>query len=63
MNIVIEMDITDNQLKQLNFVRQWFNVKYLSEIFNEEGIMFRPGIKNGSHICQIYTQDSDGPKK
>ena len=39
MNVAIEMDLTPNQLNQLNCVQKWFNVKYLSKLCNEEGTM------------------------
>ena len=54
MDVAIEMDLTYIQLKWLNCVRQWFNVKYLSELCNEEGKMIRLGILNGSHVRQRY---------
>ena len=63
MNIAIKIDLTDNQLEQLNCVRQWFNVKYLSELCNEEGTMIRPGILNSSHMRQKYIQDNNDPKQ
>ena len=63
MNAAMEMDITLTQLDRLNCVQKWFNVKYLSELCNEEGTMIRPGILTGSHMQQQYVRDTDGPKQ
>ena len=63
MNVVLEMDLTDNQLKRLNCIRKWYNVKYLSKLCNEEGTMIRPEILNGSHMQQKYVRDNNGPKQ
>lgn len=52
MNVAIEMDLTDNQLRQLNCVRKWFNVKYLSKLCNDEGTMVR-NIKRFSYVTTI----------
>ena len=63
MDIALQQDLTDIQLKRVNAVREWFNVKSLSEICEPNGITLARGFYFGNSGDNWYQRIHPGPKQ
>ena len=58
MDVALTMRLTDNQFEKINCVRQWHNVKYLSEVQTKGGDLLMSGNThgtNGKNQCRRLT--------
>ena len=62
MDVAISMQFTSNQLKRINVVREYFDVLYLSEICDSNGIKLARGFYYGNANDKWYTRFQPGPK-
>ena len=63
MDKAIKMSFIKNQLEQINAVREWYNVMWMSEICTFDGLSIRPGVMFGHEEDVPYTRRSSGPKQ
>ena len=63
MDVAISMQFTSNQLKRINAVREYFDLLYLSEVFEPNGTNSARGFYYGNASDEWYTRFKVGPKQ
>lgn len=63
MDVATSMQFTSNQHKRINAVREYFDVLYLSEICEPNGIKLARGFYYGNAGYKWYTRFQPGPKQ
>ena len=64
MDKALNLDLTKNQIQQVNAVQEYYNVMWLSEICNAEGTSIRRGALEGTEsMDENYSVTREFPKQ